>query len=153
MCTRTRFDAANLGVSAAATFPSDPELILIGHRQWWRCLLRLSHYSLMLQLLVIITNIIGVKWLVYPAAIKNLNTATSAATLMQDDWRLNCEYQQITRVNIGAAHWNYKTKCDACFWLMTLFCCLYSPAAHILSSLICKHHYSAQGLWLIKVVI
>ena len=62
----TRLAAANLGVSAAAIFP-------VRSRINFDCApsvvtmkvpaktLRLSHYSLILQLLAIITNIIGVK--------------------------------------------------------------------------------------------
>ena len=64
MFSLTRLAAANLGVSAAAIFPvrsrinfdCAPSVVKVPVKT-----LRLSHYSLMLQLLAIITNIIGVK--------------------------------------------------------------------------------------------
>ena len=62
---------------------------------------------------------------------------------MQDNWRLNCEYQQIKRVNIGALELQNEMWCT--FW--TLLCCLYWPAL----SFICKHHCSAQGCGWLKL--
>ena len=64
LCTLTRLAAAYLGVSAAAIFPVRfrinfdfaPSVVKVPAKT-----LRLSHYSLMLQLLAIIKNIIGVK--------------------------------------------------------------------------------------------